>query len=270
MSDGLAFPPRAVRTLRGFDEVQPSARDTERHIKGSPMHKLIRLLPALVLFALAFIAPGEARADAVAITGGNYQLSNPFTIPRFVSYSFDVSGDNFRARTNQADGPALSAGSNCAAPCAAGSTFSLNATNNFSTGLPTSTLTLGGQTRTGFLGLSLNLNSGAVTIPLDAPTDPNQTFTLTTTFTMTGTVNFSEYDLQNNVLTGFNYNSAVFGSGIVDITLFFSPTTHDFVIRSINYQFQPAAATPEPATLILLGTGLAGAAAHRKRRRVSR
>ena len=231
------------------------------------MYKLTKLLPAFVLLALAVIAPTEARADAVAITGGFYEVDNPFrTVPNFVDSSFNFSGNNLSARGTNFDAPQQAPHSNCGTPCLAGSTFSLTTGTFLNTDGPTGTFTLDGVSHTGwFIGSSLNFTSGTVTIPLDAPTDPAQDFTLTTTFTMTGTLGFAEYDLQNQVFTGFNYDSPVFGSGLADITLFFSRVTHEYEIGSVTYRFQPAS-VPEPATLILLGTGLAGAAAYRRRR----
>jgi hypothetical protein len=225
------------------------------------MNRVIKLLPALALFALAVFAPTETRADAVAITGGTAGLGNPFQIPRFVSNTINITGNNFSARGGEADGAGQGVRNTCVLPCLAGSSFSINATNQFGSLTPNSSFTLDGQNRTGVLGITLTFNTGTVTIPSDA----TETLTLTTNFTTTGTLAFDIFDHPDP----FHYNTAVFGSGMVDISLFFSTTTHEYEIRSVTYHFQPDASTPEPTTLVLLGTGLAGAAAYRKRRRAT-
>lgn len=219
----------------------------------------------LVFFAL--LSPSRVYADPIAITGGFYRLESPFrTIPRYITFSHDLQGTNFRTIAGQIDGPSQQLGSNCALPCTAGSTFRLSGRRLIGRETPTSVLELDGQRRFGFFsGSQSQFDTGTVTIPLDAGPE----LTLSTFFTMSGTINFQEYDLQLARYTGFTFTSEIFGSGIADISLFFSQTTRQYEVSVVRYNFQPEP-IPEPVTLLLLGTGLAGIAARGYKRQRAR
>jgi hypothetical protein len=212
-----------------------------------------RLLPLFVL-AILFSLPLEARADAVVITTGHitfdYQYRDDPT--------FALKGDGFLLHGIAAY---IYVGRDFidARP---GAMTSLSRTYDADSLMVQGPFMAGGVTYpfwdNGVDYLVIHLDAASFTFP-----DPAEQFvTFESTFTMDGTVGARLPGSSARQLTN------IVGQGVVTATYHASGNNGWFLTR-LDYRFQTTP-TPEPATIVLLGTGLGGVAAATYRRRKRR
>ena len=222
------------------------------------MRIFARPLPLLLLFTVLFLVP-EARAEHVVITSGSAGHGNPIR-QVFPGHGFNFAGEGISASGGDEKLGGAPFGISCLS-CAPGQTFSMSATlSRFTTSYP-GTATYNGTTYSNvwFNGTQLNFIVEPVIIPFDAP----DTFTLTSAFTFDGKLVGSVFPFTSPI-----FSMTLSGQGIATLTM--SRININGIIgygmNSVSYTFQPAA-VPEPATLLLLGTGLVGVAERMRRRR---
>jgi hypothetical protein len=216
---------------------------------------------AFLLCAL-FLFPSLAHADTFVITSGSLQETG-------TTFHFDISGTNVSVQNTGSSLFSSTPGNRCFTPagggggnCHGGSLVSLTGSfSDFGGG----TAVVNGNTYTGGMQGSLFFDAGSVLIP----TTGEDEFTLTTNFVFNGGLNKGISASPDAV-----FSAQFTGQGIATVhfvRVFSNPNLHpdilNYRIASVTYTFTSA---PEPATLLLLGTGLSGVGMRVLRRRRNR
>lgn len=228
------------------------------------MHRLTRLLPALVFFAFVLLFPAEMRADPLVITGGSVTIFGaPNSRNAFRGVSFNFSGEGVSVSGGVTDGQGRQQPTGpCAFEGCQPGTLVSSGSNVHSDGVG-SALINGTTYGAWFFGgdTVMTFNGGSVIVPDGSVSS----ITLSTNFSMTGTLII--HDINTSGLPAV-FTSPIIGQGTAFLTFQFfealAGRPSGYVLSRIRYDF---AETPEPATLLLLGTGLAGAAGYRRRRK---
>lgn len=211
---------------------------------------IFRALPLLLLLCLA----PEAKADPIVITSGQ------------VSFAAQLANSTFSLQGQGVSISGFTRNILAASVFSPGSTYRLGRGFVNDPFIPAGSFTSGGVTYSSFLFGSDTLNVQFQAADAVIPTGADQqSLVFSVPFTMSGFifVSTAQSGVPGGVFTNFT------GSGTATFTAhrLNSPDPNaPWFGDSLTYNFGPAQPAPEPATMLLFGTGLAAFAARRRLR----
>lgn len=213
---------------------------------------MLRFRTAMIagMALVALTVSGRSEADPIVITGGSVGMVNGIDLP-----GFTVTGSN-----SSFTGILTIAGVLC---CVfnPGDVVPLDFT--FPVGSlahqPSAQTVDGTDFPAAFLTGNFRLSGE----PLVAPPIGGTSFALTTSFSMAGLISgFSDFPASGQL-----FSVPITGTGTATVSGRIQGGT--YIGSSVSYQFQEAAPTPEPATMLLVGTAMLGLGLGARRRKRS-
>lgn len=224
------------------------------------MRNRLTIVATTALAVVSLSSP--AIADPITIVAGTINVSG-FARGDFRSVSFSLAGpDDFSVSGTESDGPGSSV-PRCSqfAPCATGGTTSPTLSMFVGSAIGSATLNGTHYEFVQSIG-SFQFTGDSVTVPgSSAPT-----LALTSPFTFTGNLNIFGFDQSNQRLDLDLGRVSLAGQGVATTRL--SRVGDRYAVSGFTYEFAGvnASATPEPASLLLLGTGAAMVIGRKRRR----
>lgn len=224
------------------------------------MRSLTRLPFALLALSFCFLVSTEAQADPLVIDSGfifNQGIGSSFS-------TFNFSGPAISVNANARD---TLIGARTCFQCTSLTPITLTPFASFVGG--GGTVVLNGTTYSSiFTPGILRFSGPSFTLPA---TTSDPILSITVPFQMTGDLSGDTFNPFIGTQTNIVFSTTLVGQGLVTfqfgVTHFNGFTFYSYL--NSTYNFQPAP-VPEPVTILLFGTGLAGVAARvRKRRKAS-